>query len=486
MNSELKPKIRFKGFTDDWEQRKLENEVTDIIAGGDIDKNNSVEKGKYPIYANALVNDGIVGFYNDYFRVKAPAVTVTGRGEIGHAVARDLDFTPVVRLLSLKSNHYNHFLARAINNLNVVSESTGVPQLTVPQLEKYEIKFPKTLEEEKQIGNIFVQIDNLITLHQRYKNRRKGVDKMDTYDGNELFYKYYERWVNVYKEGAIRKSTMQKYNLSLKWLKKLAPKLKLKEVNRITYQEILNGYAEKHERQSTMDFHHQIKASVLDAVDDGYIEKDPTRKAIIKGRTPVREKKEKYLNQFELQKLISDLDLKNSINSDWLIYLIAKTGLRFSEALAITPKDFDFPHQILNVDKTWNYKDNTGFEATKNKSSERKVQLDWQTVIQFSELVKDLEPSSPIFINDRIYNSTINDLLARHCKRVEIPVISIHGLRHTHASLLLYAGVSVASVAHRLGHASMTTTQKTYLHIIQELENTDIDKIMRALTSLNS
>jgi len=341
-------------------------------------------------------------------------------------------------------------------------------------------------EEQNKIGNLYKQIDNLITLHQRYKNRRKGVDKMDTYDGNELFYKYYERWVNVYKEGAIRKSTMQKYNLSLKWLKKLAPKLKLKEVNRITYQEILNGYAEKHERQSTMDFHHQIKASVLDAVDDGYIEKDPTRKAIIKGRTPVREKKEKYLNQFELQKLISDLNLKNSINSDWLIYLIAKTGLRFSEALAITPKDFDFPHQILNVDKTWNYKDNTGFEATKNKSSERKVQLDWQTVIQFSELVKDLEPSSPIFINDRIYNSTINDLLARHCKRVEIPVISIHGLRHTHASLLLYAGVSVASVAHRLGHASMTTTQKTYLHIIQELENTDIDKIMRALTSLNS
>ena len=341
-------------------------------------------------------------------------------------------------------------------------------------------------EEQNKIGELYKQIDNLITLHQRYKNRRKGVDKMDTYDGNELFYKYYERWVNVYKEGAIRKSTMQKYNLSLKWLKKLAPKLKLKEVNRITYQEILNGYAEKHERQSTMDFHHQIKASVLDAVDDGYIEKDPTRKAIIKGRTPVREKKEKYLNQFELQKLISDLDLKNSINSDWLIYLIAKTGLRFSEALAITPKDFDFPHQILNVDKTWNYKDNTGFEATKNKSSERKVQLDWQTVIQFSELVKDLDPSSPIFINDRIYNSTINDLLARHCKRVEIPVISIHGLRHTHASLLLYAGVSVASVAHRLGHASMTTTQKIYLHIIQELENTDIDKIMRALTSLNS
>ena len=278
---------------------------------------------------------------------------------------------------------------------------------------------------------------------------------------------------------------MKKYKLTSRWLKKIAPNLKIREINRITYQEILNKYAENHERQSTMDFHHQLKAAILDAVDEGLISKDPTRKAIIKGKAP-REKKVKYLNQFELQKLISDLDLKNEINFDWLIYLVAKTGLRFSEALAITPKDFDFPRQILNVDKTWNYKESGGFEPTKNKSSERKVQLDWQTVIQFSELIKEMEEDKPIFISKKIYNSTINDILKRHCNNVGISVISIHGLRHTHASILLYAGVSIASVAHRLGHASMSTTQKTYLHIIQELENTDIDKIMRALTSLNN
>ena len=304
---------------------------------------------------------------------------------------------------------------------------------------------------------------------------------MDTYDVNELFCNYYEKWITIYKEGAIRNSTMQKYKLTSRWLKKIAPNLKIREINRITYQEILNKYAENHERQSTMDFHHQLKAARLDAVDEGLISKDPTRKAIIKGKAP-REKKVKYLNQFELQKLISDLDLKNEINFDWLIYLVAKTGLRFSEALAITPKDFDFPRQILNVDKTWNYKESGGFEPTKNKSSERKVQLDWQTVIQFSELIKEMEEDKPIFISKKIYNSTINDILKRHCNNVGISVISIHGLRHTHASILLYAGVSIASVAHRLGHASMSTTQKTYLHIIQELENTDIDKIMRALT----
>lgn len=80
---------------------------------------------------------------------------------------------------------------------------------------------------------------------------------------------------------------------------------------------------------------------------------------------------------------------------------------------------------------------------------------------------------------------TINSVLARHCKEVDIPIISIHGLRHTHASLLLFAGVSIASVARRLGHSNITTTQKTYLHIIQELESKDIDLIMRSLSNLN-
>ncbi|MGT2835847.1 site-specific integrase, partial [Streptococcus hyointestinalis] len=116
----------------------------------------------------------------------------------------------------------------------------------------------------------------------------------------------------------------------------------------------------------------------------------------------------------------------------------------------------------------------------------RKIPIDWQTVIQFAELLKNLPEDKPIFVTGKIYNSTVNDRLARHCKNAGIPIISIHGLRHTHASLLLFAGVSIASVARRLGHSNMTTTQKTYLHIINELESKDIDIIMRSLSSLNS
>ena len=176
-NGEKFPEIRFKGFTEAWEQRKLGDEAIEMMAGGDIDKEKVVEDGKYPIYANALTNDGIVGYYNDYFRVKAPAVTVTGRGEVGHAQARMTDFTPVVRLLAIRSNHDCYFLENAINNHKVIVESTGVPQLTVPQLASYNIFFPSKIEEEVKIGEYFNNLDNLITLHQRKCDTLKELKK---------------------------------------------------------------------------------------------------------------------------------------------------------------------------------------------------------------------------------------------------------------------------------------------------------------------
>ena len=307
---------------------------------------------------------------------------------------------------------------------------------------------------------------------------------MDNVKRDELFSQYYARWVNMYKEGAVRNVTLQKYHMTQQWIEKLVPNLLTSEISRANYQQLLNDYAETHERQTTMDFHHQLKGALLDAVDDGLIERDPTRKAIIKGKVP-REKKHKHLNQYELHTLLSNLKLQPVVNWEWFILLVAKTGMRFSEALALTPKDFDFEHQALSISKTWDYKGNGGFLPTKNLSSVRKIKIDWQTVIKFSELVKSLPAELPIFINGAVFNSTVNDVLRRHCVQLKIPIISIHGLRHTHASLLLFAGVSIASVARRLGHSSMTTTQKTYVHIIHELENQDVELVMRSLSGLN-
>jgi integrase len=101
---------------------------------------------------------------------------------------------------------------------------------------------------------------------------------------------------------------------------------------------------------------------------------DPTRKIVIKGKAP-RPKKSKFLNQFEVQALLKELELGEQLNWDWFILLVVKTGLRFSEALALTPKDFDFSKQKITIEKTWNYKNPTGFfQSTKNESSKRKVQ----------------------------------------------------------------------------------------------------------------
>ena len=103
----------------------------------------------------------------------------------------------------------------------------------------------------------------------------------------------------------------------------------------------------------------------------------------------------------------------------------------------------------------------------------------------FYSVLNGLPSDKPIFIkNDAIFNSTINGVLEKHCINANVPTITIHGLRHTHASLLLFGGVSIASVAKRLGHSSMNTTEKTYLHIIQELENKDVDLVMRSLSGL--
>ncbi|MFR0603052.1 restriction endonuclease subunit S [Limosilactobacillus mucosae] len=160
------PALRFKGFTEKWEQRKLGETVVNIVAGGDINKAELLSKGKYPVYANALTNNGIVGYYASQYRIAAPAVTVTGRGDIGIAKARDINFTPVVRLLAISSQHNNYFLENLINTHRSFAESTGVPQLTVPQLSNYKLYFPQKINEEVFIGKLFKKMDHLTTLHQ--------------------------------------------------------------------------------------------------------------------------------------------------------------------------------------------------------------------------------------------------------------------------------------------------------------------------------
>jgi len=499
MEKSRKPKIRFKGFTDDWEQRELGELILEY-------KKTVDSSCTLPVLTSSKT-EGVILQEEHFGRKQQHDITgynVLPRSFCTYRNRSDgVDFTFNVNEccdMGIISKFYpvfygndndTFFLSLVLNNSDeVVHEiaftciGTGQKVLSFLDLQKMSIRVPKQ-SEQKKISTYFKQLDDLITLHQcEPKNKMEDNKMLDNINNQILFCDYYEKWIKVYKEGAIRKVTLEKYYMTHRWLEKLIPELKICEMTRINYQQLLNDYALYHERQTTMDFHHQLKGAILDAVDEGLLDRDPTRKAIIKGKTPAA-KKIKYINQFELHTLLNNLNLKSEINWDWFILIVAKTGLRFSEALALTPKDFDFGRQSISVSKTWDYKGDGGFLPTKNKSSVRKVQIDWQTVIQFSELIKGLPEDKPIFVNGKVYNSTVNDILARYCKKANVPVISVHGLRHTHASLLLFAGVSIASVARRLGHSSMNTTQKTYLHIIQELESQDVDLVMRSLSGLS-
>ena len=486
-----------------WEQRELRTAAT-FSKGSSYSKNDLKENGTPIILYGRLYTkyETVISEVDTFVDVQPNSVYSTGHevivpasGETAEDISRASFVAKSGILLGgdlniiVPDDYINPvFLALTISNGNQQKELSkraqgkSVVHIHNSDLENVVLLYPK-YEEQEKIGEYFSKLDSLITLHQREPPKEDKI--LNDIKTDTLFHEYYCQWLVIYKEGSVRGVTMQKYHLTAEWVKKLIPDVKLCDFDRITYQQLINDYAETHERQTTMDFHHQLKGAILDAVDDGLIARDPTRKVIIKGKSP-NDKKKKYLSRYELQKLLTSLDLNSGLNMDWLILLIAKTGMRFSEAIAVTPMDFDFTHQTLSVNKTWDYKGEGGFQPTKNKSSVRKIRLDWQTVGQFYAIVRELNDTAPIFVSKekKIYNSTLNDVLERHCKAVGIPTISVHGLRHTHASLLLFDGVSIASVAQRLGHSSINTTQKTYLHIIRELENKDIDLIMKSISSL--
>ena len=158
------PKIRFYSYQGSWTEKRIAD-IVKISAGGDVDRVKLKESGKYPVIANALTNKGIVGFYEDY-KVKAPAVTVTGRGDVGYAVARHENFTPIVRLLTLQSEKIDvDYLENQINSMRILNESTGVPQLTAPQLGNYKVYYPE-IEEQSAIGFLFRTLDDLLASYK--------------------------------------------------------------------------------------------------------------------------------------------------------------------------------------------------------------------------------------------------------------------------------------------------------------------------------
>lgn len=302
---------------------------------------------------------------------------------------------------------------------------------------------------------------------------------------NTLFADYYETWIHLYKKDLVTPITYRKYTLALKQIREYLPNVKMKDMDRNKYQDLLNEYGETREQRTVKGFKDLTSRALKDAFYNGLIKKDPTYSIVIKGIPKQETGNSKFLNEAELKRLVDHLVFDKELSFDWLLYLMIVTGTRYQEALAITPADFDYRKGEIRINKAWNYKsEQGGFTKTKNKSSVRKIYVGQHILNDFKTLVEDMPKEDAIFASKRVkvqggssiilrHNATSNDKLKEYCREAGIPDITLHSLRHTYASVLLAGGVSMLSVSHQLGHGSTTTTSKVYAHQTNKMKSTE-------------
>jgi type I restriction enzyme S subunit len=155
-------------------------EVFEIFAGGDISRLNwsPIRKGEfiYPIFSNSLENEGLYG-YADTYQFPENSITVTGRGNLGHAVPRNEKFCAIIRLLVLvpKTEIETKFVAEFINGfIKVNLEGSSIPQLTRPKIATYRIPLPP-LDEQREIARILQAVDAKIAAEQA---RRAALEEL--------------------------------------------------------------------------------------------------------------------------------------------------------------------------------------------------------------------------------------------------------------------------------------------------------------------
>jgi len=156
-----------KNFTEsqkDWLTAEIGDLCESLFAGGDVQKNKlskfKTDKFNVPIFTNGEKNKGLYGF-TDKARVFKPSITVSARGTIGYSELRTEPFYPAVRLIVVtpKTDIIDtRYLKHAIKNISFLNTGSSIPQLTVPMVKKYKIKFPKSKDAQKKI---VVMLDDL-------------------------------------------------------------------------------------------------------------------------------------------------------------------------------------------------------------------------------------------------------------------------------------------------------------------------------------
>ena len=229
-------------------------------------------------------------------------------------------------------------------------------------------------------------------------------------------------------------------------------------------------------------------AVLMDILDSNPFDK------VIKPKSRQTQRKGNFLTKEELKEFLKLAQTATLSYFSPLVHLMAYTGLRQGEALALKWSDIDFENKKITVDKTAvRIKERQTLQTPKTKNSKRVISIDPTTLSILRSWKKDQikiyfkngkhfeGDENFIFTNQRGEWVHIHNFI-RYFKRFiadhKLKQITPHGLRHTHASLLFSAGVEPKNISDRLGHSTVQITLDLYTHITEEQRSDTVEKLL--------
>lgn len=334
------------------------------------------------------------------------------------------------------------------------------------------------------------------------------------HESNITFEEFAEDWLKFYENtGKVKESSVRIRKHEIGKLKPFLAKLKMKDVSRKRYQDILFKLKEEGFSESTIEGVHVTGRMIFKkAIEDELIKNDPTRFVIVPKTVKTVEEIEeeveviKYLEKEELSLFLKTAKEKG-LDKDYVVFsLLAYTGMRVGELCALKWKDLDFEEHTVNITKTYYNPTNNVKEykllPPKTKASKRKIAVD---EIVFEELKNHRAKQNIIRMENRktYYDKDFAFTKERTCpgypeiiKTIELRMHRIlkiaglnteltpHSLRHTHTSLLAEAGVTLPEIMERLGHTDDETTRLVYLHVTKTMKKEASRKFSELMKSL--